>query len=85
MMRGTDIVIVKKEGVLMIYSNTSQGAILAAERQRLGNYGLDRDEDASKECPYCGYSNPEEFYVGDMGCVGCSECVKRVDCEDWEE
>ena len=67
----------------MIYRNDSPGAVMALEKQRLGGYGNDYEEE-SKVCSHCGYTDPEEFYIADGECIGCSSCISRVEWEDYE-
>lgn len=68
-------------GEIMKYQNNSIDAVLELERQRTGRYGSDYEEE-SKICSCCGYADPEEFYMADGKCIGCSSCISRV---DWEE
>lgn len=67
----------------MLYRNDSAEALTALERQRLGNYGYDYEEE-TKVCPHCGYTDPEEFYMLHGDCIGCSGCISRVEWEDYE-
>ena len=64
----------------MIYSNNTYGALMALERQRLGN---DDYNEAVKECPSCGAVNPETFVRHNVSreIVGCDRCLKAI---DWE-
>lgn len=64
-----------------MYKNTDSAALYAMERCRTGNYGSDYPwgDDESEECPVCGAVDPEQFYLTDNECIGCSECVKSVD------
>lgn len=76
----------KKGGGRMIYPNNSVEAILACERHRLGDYGMDIDEkELDDVCPVCGEENPEYLYMADDECIGCSGCVRRISTDDYEK
>lgn len=62
----------------MIYSNDSQAAVLALERARTGNYGIDEDDISNDVCPICGEYSPKYFYF-DLNdeCVGCDMCIRK--------
>ena len=64
-----------------MYKNTDSAALYAMESHRTGNYGSDYPwgDDEYEECPVCGAVDPEQFYLIDNECVGCSRCVKSVD------
>lgn len=34
-------------------------------------------------CPYCGYENPDQFFVMDGTVLGCDHCIDMVDTHDW--
>lgn len=38
-----------------------------------------------KYCPECGAEDPEWFYTGSSGTIGCEKCISQVDWQDWEE
>ena len=64
----------------MIYSNGDPMAIRAMEEARTGNYGYDYDDDYEARCPVCDAVEPWHYYVNDDDeCVGCSECIYKVD------
>jgi len=71
----------------MIYPNASQEAVMALERARTDEYMNNAcySDEVVKCCNLCGAKDPEEFFVTSDGVnVGCSECVKRVDWEEYE-
>ena len=68
----------------MLYKNNTNDAVLELERQRTGNYGFNYTDKKTKTCPCCGYEEPEEFYILDNKCIGCSSCIKRIEYEDYE-
>lgn len=35
------------------------------------------------ECPVCGATNPDSFYVDGATIIGCSECVACKDAYEW--
>ena len=41
--------------------------------------------DEVKYCPECGAEDPEWFYIGSSGTIGCEKCISQVDWQDWEE
>ena len=69
----------------MIYRNNSPGAVSEMERQRTGNYGYNVEDYQEKRCPVCGAIDPEDFYVANGDCIGCAECVRKVNYDDYEE
>lgn len=46
-------------------------------------YGPDPPEPEYPECPVCGSECEDIYYSTDGDIVGCDDCIKKVDANEW--
>lgn len=46
-------------------------------------FGMDDVVELEWRCPVCGADHPDDLYIQDGEVIGCSECVRCKDGEEW--